>query len=215
VFAGAGLPAGLAENEAPLLARLDRDGLRYDLTTDAALAVGAGPRLDGHRGVLIAGDATWLTEDVRRQLRAFVAGGGVLASLGTTSLRSEVRQTPRRLLDPTPVGPQDLFGSRLAPIRRRAVDLSILDDDERVQLFAGEEGLFPGVGAWEATRSVGGESRLASTAVTPDGEEVIVAARFGEGLVIRTGIPGFASRLSSDAASAELLGRIWTLLRTG
>jgi hypothetical protein len=33
--------------------------------------------------------------------------------------------------------------------------------------------------------------------------------------VVRTGVPGFATRLSSDAASSELLGRIFTLLRAG
>ena len=44
---------------------------------------------------------------------------------------------------------------------------------------------------------------------------MIVEARFGDGLVIRTGIPGFATRLSGDETSAELLRRIWTLLRTG
>ena len=64
-------------------------------------------------------------------------------------------------------------------MRARAVDLQILDDDPRVQLFAGEEGLFPGVEAWEATPSVGREARLARDAVTPDDREVIVAARFG------------------------------------
>jgi hypothetical protein len=216
VWAGDGLPAGVAENEAPLLARLTAQGLRYDLTTDIALANGQGPELEGHRGVLIAGDATWLTEEVRRRLRAFVARGGTLASLGTRSLRSEVRQTQRRLLDPTPVGRTDLFGARLDPVVRKPVNLTILDDDGRLQLFAGEEGLFPDVEAWEATRSVGPEARALSAAVTEDGNRpVIVAARYGEGLVIRTGIPGFATRLGSDPASAELLGRIWTLLRTG
>ena len=215
VFAGDGIPAGLTDNEGPLLARLHRQGLSYDLTTDTALAVGRGPKIRGHRGVLLAGETRWLTEDVRRQLRAFVASGGTLASLGTQSLRSEVRQTRRRLLEPTPLAREDLFGARIDPIRRRTVELSILEDDERVQLFAGEEGLFPNVEAWEATRSVGTQARRASVAVAPDGEEVIVAARFGRGLVIRTGIPGFATRLSSDETSAELLRRIWTLLRTG
>ena len=210
-----GLPEGITENEGPLLARLHRAGLSFDLTTDTALAVGGGPRVSGHRGVLLAGDTRWLTEDVRRQLRAFVAGGGVLASFGTQSLRSEVRQTPRRVVDPTPLARQDLFGARLDPIRRKTIDLQILEDDPSVQLFAGEEGLFPAVEAWEATRSPGSEARRVSSAVTPDGQEVIVAARFGRGLVIRTGIPGLATRLGSDPASAELFGRIWTLLRTG
>ena len=216
VWAGDGLPGGVTENEGPVLARLHKESRSFDLTTDVALATGRGPKLDGHTGVLIAGDATWLTQDVRRQLRAFVARGGVLASFGTRSLRSVVRQTPRRLLDPTPVGDEDLFGARLAPVVRKPATLSILNDDARLQLFAGGEGLFPGVTAWEATRSVGSEAKLLSTAVTQQGNRpVIVAARFGRGLVIRTGVPGFATRLNGDPTSAELFGRIWTLLRTG
>ena len=210
-----GLPQGVAENEGPLLARLHREKRSFDLTTDVALALGRGPRVRGHRGVLLAGDTRWMTEDVRRQLRTFVAGGGVVASMGTESLRAEVRQTQRRLLEPTPLAREDLFGARLEPVRERTVDLQIRDDDPRIQLFAGEEGLFPAVEAWEATQSIGSEARLASAAVTPDDREVIVAARFGRGLVIRTAIPGFATRLGSDPASAELMGRIWTLLRTG
>ena len=215
VLAGDGLPRGVADNEAPLLAHLDRERLRYDLTTDVALAVGRGPRLEGHRGVLLAGDAVWLTEDVRRALRGFVAQGGVLASMGTGSLRSEVRQTSDQLLDPTPLAPADLFGARLAPVRRRTVDLVNRDDDPRIQLFAGEEGLFPDVRAWEATADAGREADPFAAAVTPDDEVVIFGARYGEGLVVRPGIPGFATRLSGDPASRELLGRIWTLLRTG
>jgi hypothetical protein len=215
VFAGDGLPAGLEDNEGPLLARLHRDGRSFDLTTDVALAGGAGPQIAGHRGVLLAGDTRWLTEAVRGQLRTFVARGGTLVSLGTGSLRSEVRQTQKRLLEPTPLAREDLFGARIDPVRRRPTDLSILGDDPRVQLFAGEEGLFPGVEAWEATRDAGAEARMLSAAGTPDGREVIVAARFGKGLVLRTGIPGFATRLSTDTASAELLGRMWTLLRVG
>jgi hypothetical protein len=215
VFAAPGLPAGVERDEGPLLAALHRRGLRFDLTTDVALAVGRGPQLAGHRGVLVAGDAVWLTEDVRRALRAFVAGGGTLASLGTGSLRSEVRQTPRRLVDPTAAGPVDLFGARLAPVRRRTVPVAIRDDDPKVQLFAGEEGLFPRVEAWEETVDPGREARPFAVAVTPDDRPVVVGARFGDGLVLRTGIPGFATRVSRDPASRELLGRIWTLLRTG
>lgn len=210
------LPPQITENEGPLMAWLHRRGVNFDLTTDVALATGVGPKLEGHRGVLIAGDATWMTADVRTALRRFVAAGGTLASLGTRSLRGEVRQSQRRLLEPKGPTDTDLFGARLLPIQRRAVNLSILEDDERIQLFAGEEGLFPNVAAWEATRSIGTEAELASSAVTEEsGRAVIVAARFGDGLVIRTGIPGFAARLSTDESSAELFGRIWTLLRTG
>ena len=216
VFA-AGLPRGFAENEGALFAHLHRQGYRFDVTTDIGLALGRGPKLEGHGGVLVAGDAGWLTEDVRRQLRGFVAAGGTLASLGTGSLRAEVRQTPRRLLDPSPPSQTDLFGSRIGPVERETVDLTILEDDDNVQLFAGEEGLFEKVEAWEPTISPGAEVRRVAAAGAEDDEarEVIFAARFGKGLVVRPGIAGFPSRLNTDPASAELMGRIWTLLRTG
>jgi hypothetical protein len=214
VFAGSGLPAGFARNEAPLLARIDRLPGRYDLTTDIALAAGQGPQIEGHRGVLLAGDHVWLTEDVRRRLRRFVAAGGTLASFGTGSLRATVRQTPRRLVDPSPPARTDLFGAVIEPVRHQPATLTILEDDDAVQLFAGGEGLFPDVGAWEATASVGREARLLSAAVTRAGARpVVVAVRFGRGVVIRTGIPDLPTRLARDPDSAALVERIWTLLR--
>jgi hypothetical protein len=215
VYAGDGLPAGLTENEAPLLMALDRERHRYDLTTDAALAAGRGPKLEGHRGVLLAGDTVWLTDALRRRLRAFVAGGGTLASFGTGSLRREARLEPGRLLDPTPPARDDLFGARIGPVERGRIELSILEDDGALQLFAGGPGLFPGVRAWEPTERLTGEARELSSAVTPAGDKVIMATRFGRGIVVRTGVPGFATRVRRDRASFELVERIWTLLRTG
>jgi hypothetical protein len=215
VLAGDGLPEGVAVNEAPLLAALDREGFRYDLTTDVALASGQGPELEGHQGVLLAGDTVWLAQDLRRRLRGFVAAGGTLASFGTGSLRSSVTQEDMTLSEPTRPAADDLFGARIGAVRRERVDLSIFDDDERIALFTGGPGLFPGVEAWEPTLRVSGESRVLSSATTPDGEKVIVAARFGRGLVVRTGVPAFATRLKTDRSSAELVGRIWTLLRSG
>ena len=217
VFARDGMPKGVTENEGPLLAHLDRGGLRYDLTTDVALAVRRGPQIEKHRGVLLAGDTVWLTSDVRRRLRAFAAAPGhTVVSLGTDSLRREVEQTQTALTKPGRADRRDLFGMRLDPVRDREVELSILEDDPKLQLFAGGEGLFAGVGRWEATADVGGEARALATAVAPpDNQPVIVAARYGEGLVVRTGIPGFATRLSSDVESQELFGRMWTLLKTG
>ncbi|HEV2815335.1 MAG TPA: N,N-dimethylformamidase beta subunit family domain-containing protein [Solirubrobacteraceae bacterium] len=217
VFAGDGLPQGLTESEAPLLAHLDRTGLRYDLTTDVALAVRRGPQIERHRGVLLAGDTVWLTEDVRRRLRAFAAGDGhTLVSLGIDSLRRDVDMTGGRLDRPGAPERSDLFGARLGELRDdQPVDLTIRDDDPQLQLFAGGEGLFTGVEAWEPTLDVGGEARALSTA-GPTGEPpAIVAVRYGQGLVIRPGIRGFATRLSSDVESQELLGRMWTLLTTG
>jgi hypothetical protein len=90
--------------------------------------------------------------------------------------------------------------------------VTILEDDPLVRLFEGGAGLFGGVERWEETVDAGREAVVASNAVTPDGKQVIVALRYGRGLVIRPGIDDFATRLSQDAASAELALRTLTLL---
>jgi len=206
-----GLPQGFATHEAPVLGFLDRTGRRYDLTTDVALAAGRGPRLEDHRGVLVPGDARWLPAELGARLGRFVRRGGVVASLGTDSLRRTVRVTRRgRLADPSRPAAADLFGARLKPVVRRRTELTNFSDD--IALFAGEEGRFTGVKAYEETAAVGDQADAVATAVTPAGRPVIVAARFGRGLIIRTGLPGFATRLTPDPASAQLLARTWTLL---
>jgi hypothetical protein len=126
-----------------------------------------------------------------------------------------VKQEPRRLVEPTPRAPTDLFGSVVGRVDDRTVELSIFRDDQRLKLFAGGNGLFRDVKGFEPTREAGREARIVSTAATPGGRPVLVALRFGKGLVIRPGMPTFAQRLSRDTTTQELMGRIWTLLETG
>jgi hypothetical protein len=211
IFPGSGLPPGFARHEAAVAGFLDRHRRRYDVTTDAALAAGRGPRLARYRGVLLAGDTRWLPLSVGLQLRRFVRSRGVLVSLGTGSLRRLVRLAPTaRLVQPTAPAPADLFGARLRPIVRRRVNLTILKD--RIGLFVGGGGLFSGVSSYEETAAVGPSATLVASAVTPRGHPVIVAARFGPGLVVRTGYSSFAAHLRSDRAVAGLMERMWTLL---
>jgi hypothetical protein len=213
VFAG-GLPAGFARQEAPAMAWLDANRHRYDLTTDLALLDGPADRLAGYRGVLIPGDARWLPARVRTMLRTFVRDGGTLVSLGTDSLRRSVGFDPAtgRLVDPSAARRADLFGARLGPVVRRPTELTAYEDDPSVELFL-DASLIPGVGAVEPTRSEGDEATVLASAVTPDGTPVFVAAAYGRGMVIRPGLPDFASRLStSDPVITKLMARLWTLL---
>ncbi len=215
VLQGGQLPAGFARAEGPLLAFLTRNRRRFDVTTDVALALGRGPKLAGHRGVVLPGDVRWLPPRVALSLRRFVRGGGVLLSLGLDSLRRDVRITRRgRLVDPTAQADSDVFGARLRPVVRRATTLTNLED--QLQLFSGDvfggTGVFRGFPGFEATASLGPSEQLAASAVTGDGQTVIVAARLGRGLVIRTGLLDFANRLGADANSAQLVLRAWTLL---
>lgn len=214
-YVGDGIPPQIRRHEALLLAQLDRKGRRYDLTTDVALARGEGPKLEGHRGVILAGDTRWLDDGAARALRRFVRDGGRLLSVGTRSLRRSVTFTPgRRAISPTLPTARDLFGARLRPIAREPVTLVNVID--RIDLFAGTTGQFAGFDLYEQTVDVrGGPEAIAAAAATQDGNrQVIVAARDRKGLVIRTGLPEFSARLREDAELAELLDRMWTLLRT-
>lgn len=213
VGAGDGLPVGFAQGEAPLLAHLDRTRRRYDVTTDVALAAGRGPQLaDGYQGVILPGDVRWLDPRAGRALRAFARAGGTVTLFGTRSLQREVRQTPRlRLTDPTAPLATDLFGARLGALVRAPVTLTDFQDE--IDLFAGTEGEFRGLRVIEPVQALGDGAERVAAAVTPNSRPVIVAARFGRGLVIRTGLPELPAALSSSPELAALVRNVWTLSR--
>jgi hypothetical protein len=217
IMAGDGLPLGFAEQEANVFRWLDGKGKRYDITTDLALQLGRGPKLAGHHGVLIPGDARWLPTKVRVALRAFVKAGGTVVSTGTDSLRRNVALDAKgRLAKPSARRPTDLFGARLGALVSKPTNLTLFTNDPGIDLFVGADGVFPDVPAWEPTERVGEEADLLSNAVTEkyDAKTVVVAARFGKGLVIRPGFPSFARRAAadSDPATSALMARMWTLL---
>ena len=216
-YAGDGIPPQIRRHEALLLAQLDRKGRRYDLTTDIALARGQGPRLRDHRGVILAGDTRWLDGRAARSLRAFVRDGGRLLSVGTQSLRRSVTFTPGgRAIAPTLPTARDLFGARLRPVVRAPEPVTLVNVIDRIDLFAGTTGEFGGVARYEPTVDVrGGSDAIVAAAATQEGErQVIVAARLGQGLVIRTGLPELSARVQERPELAELFDRTWTLLRT-
>jgi hypothetical protein len=210
-----GLPGDLVKQIAPLLIFLDRQGLRYDLTTDLALAAGVGPRLDGHTGVMLAGDERWLPAAQQLALRHFVRRGGTVASFGVDSLRRQVRLTPETIADPTAPTGTDAFGATLRPLEQRPdTTLTIFEDE--VELFAGDvyggTGVFAGYDVFEETAAVGSDAKIVASAVTDDGRKVIVATRLGKGLVIRFGLPQLPERLGAPGNETELVRRTWTLL---
>lgn len=216
VYAGGGLPFGLRGQEAPLLIALDRAGRRYDLTTDIALTARTGPPLDGHRGVLIAGDARWLPASLARRLRAFARAGGNVAVFGEGGLQRYVTITTRggvpQARRPTQPTPDDLFGAR--PGARLPAPTALTADVDTVGLFdgtAGQFGPFAGLRVYEPPPSVGDGAAVA-TAVDPQGRAVVLATRVGRGVVARFPIPGMAARLSSDPELQRLLRNTWVLL---
>jgi len=210
-YAGGELPGDLRELGAPLLIALDREGLRYDVTTDLALARGTGPGLKDREGVVLAGEVRWLPDEAQRALRTFVQRGGGALVAGPDSLRRSARLTPNRLLEPRPAAPRTLFGARLAPVRR--VPTTVTATQDELELFADTGGTFVGFGAFEETLDLAAGAQLAATAVTQEGaRNVIVGARLGDGLVLRTGLPELPVRVGDNPELATLLRRMWTLL---
>jgi len=211
-----GLPGRFTAQEAPLLIWLDRARRRYDLTTDAALAQGKGPKLSSYSGVLIPSDMRWLPARVRGRLRSYVRGGGTVASIGTDSLRRTVRIDRRgRMRSPSKNRLTDLFGSRLRPVVKDPTSLQLLKDSPSLTLFEGSGGSFKTVDSYEETIGPGtGKVLSSAVTVTPEGRVVIVGIRYGKGTIIRPGLPQFAVSLATgeDPALTALMERIWVLL---
>ena len=208
-YAGGGLPVGFAAQEGALLSFLQRHGLSYDVTTDAALLAGHGPKLARHRGVVLAGDPEWVPAGLGVSLRRYAQRGGNVLSLGTDALRRAVRVRAGTLDDPTPAQAADLFGSRIKPLEHKPVELLTYLD--RIGLFAPTAGSLTGYDAFEQTAGTGSD-RVVAAAGEQAGQPVVLAYRFGKGLVIRTGLPQWTQRLGSDQETAAVTRRMWTLL---
>jgi hypothetical protein len=215
VYAGDGLPAGFATREAPLLAWLDRNHHRYDITTDVALATNRGPRLQGHKGVILPSDVRWLPRSLQQRLRRFVRDGGAVASFGIDSLRRQVTISPRRrLVGPTPAATTDLFGARLHPPEQLSAPSNVVLKTDEIEFFAGTDGAFGPFSSIQEADSLGAEP-LAS-AVTedpPSSLPTLAASRLGKGLVLRFPLPELPAKAASgDLQTTALLNRTWTLL---
>ena len=215
VYAGDGLPVDFAERDAPLLAWLDRHHHRYDITTDVALALSRGPRLEGHKGVILPSDVRWLPRSLQQRLRRFVRDGGSLATFGIDSLRRQVTMSPNgRLVAPTPPATTDLLGAKLHEPETLPAPSNVVVKNDEIQFFEGTAGAFGPFTSIQEADSLGGEP-LAS-AVTEDPPSTlptIAASRLGKGLVMRFPLPELPAKAAGgDAQTTALLNRTWTLL---
>lgn len=214
-----GLPASIAEREGALLRFLDDELLRYDLTTDVALATGGGPPLGAHRGVVLAGDMRWITPEVRDKLRRYVRDGGKVWSLGVDSLRREARlRDGRTLVDPTAPRPTDPLGARpRQPLVRveegETAEITTYEDDPELGLFEGTSGAFAGYDEYETLAGLAPGARLLAAAGAEAGVPVVAAWRLGEGVAVHTGLPQLATRaMDGDLDAAALARRIWQIM---
>jgi hypothetical protein len=232
-----GRPGGFSQ-VAALVRYLDRNRIRYDLTSDLDLTLGDAPRASDRRAVLIAGSMRWVTRPLARRLRRYVQDGGHLATFGPETLRRGVTlrandaETAGELLRPTQPSAQDPFGARLEPLRRAgaAQPISQLGGDPGYGLFVGTAGTLDGFSAFEesAPPEEGGRATVLGAMgvappepdpdapadeAPPEARYALTAIRLGErGLIIRVGLPQWTRRLREPQV-AQVTRNIIDLLR--
>ena len=86
--------------------------------------------------------------------------------------------------------------------------MTLVNIADEIDLFAGTAGQFGGIEAFEQTLDVrgGAGAVLAAAATQETARQVIVAARFGKGLVIRTGLPEFSARRARERRARRAAG---------
>ncbi|MBV9194771.1 MAG: hypothetical protein JO168_11560 [Solirubrobacterales bacterium] len=204
-----GLPAALAD-EGALLRFLDGSRRSYQLTTDLGLIEGVGPALAPHSTVVLAGSERWLPARTAAALRAFVAGGGHVLSLGIDSLRRGVTIRGGEALDPTGPARTDALSAQPGALVTHAADLIVVSQD-RLGIFQGTSGALGGYRSYQPFTVVAPAQALSEAGATPTAPS-IVGYRLGRGTVVDIGLPGFGASLAGNVDAHELLARIWKVL---
>lgn len=216
-----GLPAGFRSEVAPLLAFLDRQGVKYDVTTDLTLAASRAGLSAEREGVVIAGPLRWISTEVARRLRRYATDGGRVASFGADSMRRGVAIARDRLLRPLPPTDSDPFGTTFRARRslERPQPLEPTADDPETGLLTGVAQL-PGVAALEESEpaervrvALALVDQAAIDAAEAAGEELppsypaLALTEVGEGFVIRVGLPEWGRRLKERSVPVQQLTR--------
>jgi len=216
-----GMPAGFGNQVVPLLAFLDAQGLRYDVTTDLTLAASRSGLTGEREGVLLAGPLRWVPNELARRLRRYASDGGRVASFGADSLRRGVSVARDRLLRPLPRGDTDPFGARLRPLRElpAATPLQPIADAGATGLLTGVQAL-PGFSVLEESAPAE-RVQVALAAVDlaaleaaetageplPEPAPALTLNNVGDGIVIRVGLPEWGDRLRAGAVPVQQLTR--------
>jgi hypothetical protein len=207
-YAGSGLPPGFAGDPSGVLLFLDRERLRYDITTDVALATSRG-RLDRYSGILYAGVPRFSPFRTQRLLRAYVNAGGRLAWLGRGGFDWSAEVAGRSLLRGRRATVRALFGERLR-YERQAVPVAVLSD--RIGFFRGVPGSFGPFGPLEESQRLPPGAHLLASAGTGESRRALVVYRTDRGVVARVGVDGFGRALRTSPAAARIMRRLWALL---
>jgi hypothetical protein len=207
-YAG-GSPAGFAGDQSALARFLDQQGLRYDVTTDVALARTPAPGLGRYSGVLFAGPPRFAPLRARERLRAYVRAGGRLAWVGRGGFDWSAQLEGDTLFRGRRPGVRALFGERLR-YEREAVPVAVLSD--RIRFFSEVPGSFGPYGPLEESLRLPPGAQLLASAGTGEERRALVVYRLGRGVVARVGIDGMARATRDSPAAARIMRRLWALL---
>jgi hypothetical protein len=204
-FAHRGRPPALAGVGATL-GYLRAARLRYDLTTDTALAADGEASLRRYAGVLIAGPERFAPAALTRALASYVKAGGRLAWTGTRGFSREVTLSGDAIVR----GGRGAFLGERTRIVRGPGALVVLGD--RIDFFTGVNGAFGPFPRLEPSLRLPAGSRLLASAGAEPRRPEIVVYRFGTGIVARIGVDGFGRALASSPSAGPIMRRLWTLL---
>ena len=205
-----GPPASLGA-DATLLGYLDSQHLRYQLTTDVALAEGRGPSLVNRWGVLFPDGTNFLPTGLRPTITGFVRGGGRALTLGTGTFRgvSHITGFPAAPRAGAPVtSAVDPFGVRRGPITPTNGEL-ITELTDGLSLF-GSGIAFSGFSVYQPLQPP--NTATISAAGIANGTPAIIGFQYGSGRVIEVGLPNFGASLAHDIDSQELVSNAWRVL---
>ncbi|HEY1274305.1 MAG TPA: N,N-dimethylformamidase beta subunit family domain-containing protein [Thermoleophilaceae bacterium] len=215
-YHGGGLPPRFRAEILPLLEFLDREKLAYDLTTDVSLARKEGPALGNAPGVAFAGSALWLPPALGRRLRRYVADGGRVVSFGAGAFKRGVHLTATSAVDPTGPRARDAFGERTSLLRTSNAPMQVFEDG--LDLFADTDDLVGDFTVFEETTDLAPGARLLTGAGREPARPALVAYGLGGGMLVRSGTPQWAGRLSESELDVEVprvTKRIWSLVSGG
>ena len=209
-FAG-GAPEGEKLTEsAPLLRFLDRSRTRFDVTTDYAMARGEGPDWKPAAGLVFAGSARWLPEELNLELRRYVDRGGRVASFGTDAFRRRLALRPGLLAEPSRPEGVNVFGERTRAVTIPPAPMVVAGD--QLGLFAQTDGFVGLFARFERQEGLAeGATVLAEAGREPE-NPAFVAYRLGRGLVVRVGTPEWAEALNRSSEVGAVTRRLWTVL---
>jgi hypothetical protein len=204
-FAGRGRPAAFATTAA-LLRYLHASRLRYDVTTDLELIRDGRGLLRRYTGVLVAGSERFASVALTRSLAEYVKAGGRLAWVGTRGFSRAVAVSRSSIAG---TRTSRFLGERVR-IERGPRALVVLGD--RIDFFRGVNGAFGPFPRLEPSLQLPAGSRLLASAGAEPRRPDVVVYRFGEGIVARIGVDGFARSLATSPSAGRIMRRLWDLL---